>query len=315
MNLISLMNATLVTACTLVGQDAVKTQAPEFTGWAFILEADLEAGRGAGHILEGTEDQQALEQLAAALRARLVGSGKFVEGQVAVEEGRRLSVTFVGRLGETYDEFLEAGLTNPGRLVVYAPAGEADLAAQEGALAAERARLDAWRLENPSVPLSAYDGVPGELGGSLAGLVWRAERGSGEPVALLASTARPVVRFDAGFKFRLVYEDEAPVGFRFSIGEESLAEYTAYMQAHVGRELVCVLNGAVTSRFVPEAEWDGMLGVSGGLTMAEVRAFLFAFSGEPLCAPLRFVEFAKRPLLNVRTDGEDPDVVPVPLPE
>lgn len=309
------LTLTLAPLPTATVQDAPAAAPQTFTGWAFILQADLAAGRRAGTLAADVEDAAARELLATSLRARLVGSGKFVEGHVAVEQDGRISVTFVGKQGEAYDRLLKNGLTNAGRLVCYALADADDVASLPGGLGAQAALFSTWREAHPDLPASAFDALAAEDGGGSPLLVWRPDSKTGAPMALLASTARRVVRFDAGFKFRLMHEDEVPVGFEFTIGEESLASFTEYFAAHTGEELVPVVNGTATPAFVPTAEWDGLVRVTSGLDMEGIRAFLFAFSGEPLCAPLSFVEFAKRPLRNVRTDGIDPEVVPVPAPK
>lgn len=283
-------------------------------GWAYVLQADLEAGRLAGTLPPEVSDEQALERIAASLRARLVGSGKFVEGQVAVEPEGRLSVTFVGRMGEAYDRLLIAGLTDSGRLTCYALATDADV---EGGLAPERARFDAWRAANPEAPAGQFDWLPVEAGGPAAGLVWRPRYDGGEPLPLLRETARMFTRADAdptGGKFKMVHDEHGPAGFQYAVGEEALPIVSAYLRARTGRELYFVVNGAVHAAFEPGEDWDGIVKVRRGFDLDSVRGFLFAFSGEPFLAPVRFVEFDKRQLRNVRLDGEDPEVIRIPDP-
>ena len=118
----------------------VKDEAPVFMGWSYILEVDLAAGRRAGTLPSDVTDEEALERVGEALRFRLVGSGKFVEGQVAAEPGNRFAVTFVGKMGAAYDKLLIGGLSDSGRLVCYGEAHDDELPVREarGGVAGDR---------------------------------------------------------------------------------------------------------------------------------------------------------------------------------
>jgi len=310
----SMVPTALFAAALFLGQEDVKNLPDVFMGQAFVFEADLAAGRAAGTLDAELEDPAAMEAIAASLRARILRSGRFVEGQVLVEDGARVSVTFVGPQQAAIEQFLKEGLVDDGRMEFFVTANEGDLPPPAGGLAAERQRFERWRAAHPEVPPSGYDIGPGGDDGAPGLVAWRPAPGEAVPVALLRSTARTIHRAETG-KVVVVRVGADASGFHFAIDEEALPDLRAYVAEHAGRELAIVVNGVVRSRFTPAADWDGTVTLAEGFGPLEVRAFLFAFAGEPLAAPLHFVELGKRPLLHVKVDGVDPDVVIVPLPD
>lgn len=284
---------------------------PSYVGRAFVFRADLAAGRELGWLAPETSDVQALEEVRAVLLARLRGAGRFAEASVALEPPAGIAVTFVGDQPEEVEAFLVRGLALPGRLEVRVAADEAALEALGTTLAAERARLEAWRAAHPEVGLEAFRRLAPEAGGARAGLAWiddsAAEiRSEAEPEAEPGAGARlvlaePAWRFTRSAMERGLRPDpeaEPPLGLDLRLLPEPLEELRRWARGQGGRPLVVTLDGRALGELADPPE--ALVSLGSGYTPTELRALVFAVGDEPLPAPLAFVERSTRPLEGVR---------------
>lgn len=287
------------------GQEPAPKQQPHepksFMGRAFVFRADVERARLAGWVGPDTPEDELLEAVDATLLRRVRKLASFPEAQVAREADARFSVTFVGPMPGPVEEFLIAGLSNPGRLAYRVVATEADLGPATD-LAAQRRRLESWSAEHPQAPLAAFNRLPAAQGGPDETIVWLARRAETEPVAVLRDAAHPLLGADMKDGLQAVADSPAREenDLRFELEEEPAKALSAFADAHRGRELAFAINDEVVATSAPDAPLEGAVVVDTDLSMDQYRALLLAVTGGPLDVPLAFVERSKRPLENVK---------------
>jgi hypothetical protein len=271
--------------CLLAPQEPVV-----YMGRAFVFEADLEEGRARGWIAAEAEDEDVLAGVRQALEDRLRTMGRFAEARVEREEGGRFAAIFVGDQQQALEDMIVAGLGNAGRLELRLAAVDADLGRAGATLATERARLERRRAEHPDAALAHFDE---------GAVVWRAPRGGGEPRALCREPLELLRRADFPPGLRVVRDVEAPLGLSFTLLAELGEALAGRLKGRDERTLVVLLNDEIVSTRPPAESFELMLSAGEGYSLEDARA-LIAAVGNPLDAPLRFVERTKRELEQVK---------------
>lgn len=276
-----------------------------YMGRAFLYRVDLAYGRAAGWIPPGTSDADAVEAARSALESRLRHTAYFTEASVLAEEGARLAAVFVGRQAPQLEEFLQKGMARPGRLSLARRATVENLG--DAVLAEERSRFEAWSQAHPGTPPVFFDVVPAEEGGTLHGLRWRLPEGEGAArtaVPLLGDPALELSRTDLkGGTLGVAEGDGMPDRFLLRVVLEGEAK-TKFQELRGSlAELVVCVDGAVLGTPRPDEAGSGDFLLPGPVSGEQARLLVFSVAGGALPAPLRFVEFGKRPLRGVTQEG------------
>ena len=307
---------------------AAQAQQIEYMGRAYLFQADLERARAEGWVEAEADDDEILDGIRDTLERRIRSMGMFPEARAEREVDGQFAVTFVGRMAQPIETFLQRGLSNPGHLSYRVLPRPEDLAG-ESDLDAERSRLDRWLAEHPAGSLADFNRLPSEQGGPHAAILWlprrplAGESGSdgapkgtaGEPLAVLRGAVHEFHRDHMGEQgigasFETPLDTE--LGVAFDLKQEQADELRAFGERNRGRRLAFVINEEVVElRDAPES-FENPVSVAAGLSREECRELLLAVSGGPLRAPLTFVGFGKRPLHGVKIRS---DVVPPEEPE
>ncbi|HED65998.1 MAG TPA: hypothetical protein ENJ09_10640 [Planctomycetes bacterium] len=289
--------------------DPSRPDPASFMGRAFVYDVDLAFGRAAGWIGAGVGDEQALEEARAALEKRLRRSAYFTEARVLAEEGNRLAAVFVGRQDPAMEKFLLGGLSLAGHLAIGCVAEEGDF---EGtSLAAERQRFVAWCGAHPEASAVHFDRVPREEGGPPERIRWRFPRGERSPeraVPLLADRRLDLTVADLVDGLLVATPVEEPRGafqLQCTLVEEAKGELAELRASSRGHKLVICVDERVLGRLRRRSE-DSHFDIvfPRPLPADAARVLVFAIAGGALPAPLSFVEFSKRRLLDVVQEGE-----------
>lgn len=316
------MNRKLVSAASigLFLAPSLEAQQPQkYWGRAFIFQADLDKARSYGWLQPETTDDEALQAVADGLLNRVRTMGRFPEAQVAREDDGIFSVTFVGKMADNMERFLEAGLSNPGHLAYRVVASDADLADAGTDLAEQRQRLDAWLAAHEGKGPTDFNLVPADAGGPHPALRWlpRINYGDGvretAPLAVLEEFVHGFAHADLAQPMRRSMSDAGELtGFGLDLSEISSQALHAFEQAHQGRELAFVINDHVAATEPTPTEPRTKVLVEAAIGMDAYRALLLGFSGGAIDVPLTFVEHSKRELLNVARRAPEKDA---PAPE
>lgn len=251
--------------------------APVYMGRAFLFEADVERGRELGWSPPGASSEELLERVAESLEERLRRSGKFVEAVVLEEEGDRLAVVFVGPQSRGFETFLSEGLASAGRIVYRVVASAAE-------------RGDCGRS-----PVGDQTACAG-----LAPLPWRASVAESSAPVVALSEPGHLLDPRAAEKLELGSGRDGGWALAITLDEEGWRGLSEFLQGVEGRELAMTVDGQVVRRGIDPAELERTLVVEGGFTLDEIRPLTFAFAGEPLPVPLRFLGKVQRQLPNVK---------------
>lgn len=283
----------------------------EYIGRAFVLEADLEAGRAAGWASADATDEELLEAIRDSLYHRLRRAGRFVEALVYPEDDRRFSVVFVGHQDPRIESFLRRGLAGEGRIAYRIVATDADVAGSS--LAEERERFAAWCAAHPAADALLYSAVARDEGGPHPAIDWRLAfvgetlanpRVAAEAVPLVRGVSELVRRTETETgRFFVAASDEAVV-LSFKLKEEREAALRVFSEAHDGRRVAVTFDARVVDVHEPPVAFANPFKVGPDMSVEEGRILLFALGSEPLPAPLRFVEFSTRKLENVVRDHD-----------
>ena len=303
-------------AAEVAAQDQPQSQ-PTYVGRAFIFQADVPKARALGWLDSETSDAEALENVAAGLLKRVRSMGRFPEAQVAQEEGGRFSVTFVGKMADNMERFLEGGLASSGRLSLRVVAEDSDLSAHGTSMAAERQRMESWLAAHGDDSLNDFNLLPAEEGGPHPSIHWmprlRFERDSVRQTAPVAVLDGDSLRFqfaDLTGTPRLKTNDRGEMlGFMLELAEVPAQALHGFEQAHPGRVLAFAVNDHVAATEPVPEESRNQVFVDAPMEIADYRELLLGFAGGALDVPLTFVEHGKRPLPRRRAAGHRPRAV------
>ena len=293
------------------GTQEATPPAPAHVGRAFLFRPDPALGRALCWSPAAASDAEVASATAAALKARVLSTGRFVEAQVAAEEDGLVSVTFVGRMPDATEAYLRQALAAGGRPELRVEAGEADLVERGTTAEAERRRLEAWRATHAGTTAAAFAAVPFEEGGPSAGLGWLdarpAQDGAAQPRLVLARERFPLWSEPhvPGRGPAIVEGAAGPFALGIPLDEPQREALSVFLGRHAARRLLHVLDEVVLAPASLTRAPDQQLVVEAGLSLDELRVAVLALSSPPLPAPLEFVGFSQRPLGSVVPRAED----------
>lgn len=310
-------------------QGADESQVIRYTGRAFVFEVDLAHARAARWIAEDRTEDEVLDEIEDTLKLRLRRAGRFVEARVLRDDDARLAVVFIGKQDDQIERFLIDGLSLPGRVGCRIVAEDADL--DETTIAAERARLEAWRDANPEAELTFFHDVARADGGPHAELQWMMPWRAtdvGAAVPLLRTATWTVSHRDThhmGTGRSNADDGGDGLALHLLLNDEPRESLEAFRARWAGRTLATCLDESVLTTEVqePSSSADGDVVdadvmdqadggespserfiLDGAFSMAEMRAIVFAAMGESLPCRLRFEGFDQRELMHVKPSGE-----------